>query len=107
MEEILDPLPVDTTEPLYLRRSAHLFKLYGILLVFTVGVSFVVPALAGLAFLVIIVLAPVGLFFSWKTYMRKEGTARIRLVHLVGHMLLSTAIAVITGITIRDLLQLF
>ena len=83
-------------EPIYLKKSASFFKIYGGLFLFAIIMSVIVrPLLKGYAgiidFLVglpifpLFIMAPMGLFYSWKSLKRNEGLSRTRFKYFVGH----------------------
>jgi hypothetical protein len=85
MEEILD-MPKPGNESKYLKRSARLYKIYVGLVALAIIASILVKLLlykshlidelgillVGLSILTIFVLAPVGLYYCWMSYKRKE-----------------------------------
>lgn len=84
-------------KPIYLKRSVILYKIYGSLFLFSIFVSVfirpifknypdIVDLLMGLPVLSLFVMAPMGVFYSLKSYKRKEGLSKIRLRYLLGHI---------------------
>jgi hypothetical protein len=88
MKDIIDLPEQESDNPIYLKKSAKLYKIYGGLFIFSIIVSvFVRPILdknrdqsndlldllVWLPVLSVFVLAPLGLFYSWKSHKRKEG----------------------------------
>lgn len=98
MDDInIDIDEIKSKEPYYLTKSVKLYKLNGRLLLFAILISaFVKPIfkslagifdlLVGLPVLAVIIIAPFGLFYSWKTYKEGEGTAKMRRKYLLIHI---------------------
>lgn len=101
MNEIIDFTEQKPNDLIYLNRSARLYKINGGLIIFSIAISvFLKPLvykgdgkyadlfdiLVGLPVLIAFVLAPLGLFYSWKSYRRKEGDSRRRFRFTIGHL---------------------
>jgi len=54
--------------------------------------------------LLTLILAPLGLFYSWKSYKKKEEPRKKRTIFLMGHMFFCTAITFFVLAVIKDLL---
>ena len=89
---------MNSAAPVYLRKSAYIYKIYGSLFLFAVTMSLVVKPmfnehadifdwLIGLPGYAILLMAPVGLYYSWKSLRRKEGLAKTRFLYFAGHLL--------------------
>lgn len=100
----------------YLKKSTRLYKIYGGLFLFSIIVSFVFRPLLkdyrGLAdFLVafpllsFLYLAPLGLYYSWKSYKLQEGRAAIRFKYFLGHFFFCLLIIWFIAVLIYDLRQ--
>lgn len=85
-------------EAKYLKESIRYFKMYGGLFLFSIIMVFIVKPilksdsmlmnlLIGLPIFVIVFLAPIGLYFTLKSYKNKEGFAKIRFRYFIGHLL--------------------
>jgi hypothetical protein len=71
-------------DPIYLKKSAKFYKIYGGLFLFSIIMSVVVrplmknypyflDLLVGLPIFAMFIMAPIGLFYSWKSYTGKRG----------------------------------
>jgi hypothetical protein len=119
MQEPLDSARQNPIEQGYLKKSAWLYKVYVIAITLFIVVSILssqfvtertMPALVFLTSLPIVtllVLAPMGLFYSIKSYQQKEGLASTRFLHAFGHVLFCLLIALSIGIFISDINSLF
>lgn len=118
MDEIID-LP--EVESVYLKKSARLCKIYGGLILLSILVSVFIKPLfykeyvryndlidlfIGLPILAMFVIAPLGLYYSWKSYKRKEGQRMIRFKYTFGHLLVCILLMLITGVLLADLSRL-
>jgi len=54
--------------------------------------------------LLILILAPLGLFYSWKSYKKKEEPRKKRTIFFMGHMFFCTAIILFVLAVIKDLI---
>lgn len=110
----------DTTpkEAIYLKRSAKLYKLYAGLILFSLFMSIVMrPVMSGyqelldlcvgLPIFAMFVMAPVGLFYSWKSYKRKEGRSITRFKYFLGHLFFCLLVIAFVSIIVSDLSKLF
>lgn len=82
----------------YLKYSILYFKVYGGLFLFSLIMVFIVKPLLksdsmlmnlliGLPIFAIVFLAPIGLYYTLKSYKNKEGYAKIRFKYFIGHLL--------------------
>lgn len=121
MEEIID-LPKQEPKNLYLKKSARLYKISVGLMIFAVLMSAVIRPLlyerysqfvdladmfVGIPVLINIVLSPLGLYYSLKSYRRKEGHRMVRLKYLAGHLFFCLLIVLIIAVLISDITMLF
>lgn len=109
---------IKPNESKYLKRSATLYKINGalflliILLAVTVSswlkdYSEILELLIGLTTFTLFILTPVGLFYSWKSYQRKEGLLKTRLKYLVGNFFFCMLVLLTLAQLIRDISTLF
>jgi hypothetical protein len=113
---------MDTTSnpvtPAYLKRSAKVFKIYTTLFLFSIFMSvFIRPLLknysdlldvfVGLPVFIALAMPPIGLYYSWKSYRRKEGQPKILLRYFVGHMFFCLLVLIIIRIFISDISKWF
>lgn len=107
------PKPTSTT---YLNKSIRFYKIYGSLFLFALFVSGVIrpylssyldllDLLIGLPVLAIFIMAPIGLFYSWKSYKLKEVNAAVRLRYLIGHIIFCAFVLVLLSVVIKDILR--
>ena len=105
-------------EPVFLKKSATFFKIYGGLFLFAIAMSTIVrpllknypdllDLLVGLPFFPIFVMAPMGLFYSWKSSKRKEGLTKIRFRYFIGHLFFCILILLMIAIFVSDISKLF
>jgi uncharacterized membrane protein len=99
----------------YLKKSAKIFKIYFGLFLFSILMTVLVKPilrdlnpdlfdlLVGLPILLFFVLAPVGLFYSWKSYKRKEGSSSTRLKYFIGHLFFCLLIVGFIVVIISDI----
>lgn len=82
---------------MYLKKSIQIYKIYGIGLLFTLftiivlkplfpNYDFILDFFIGIHILIMIVLAPTGLFYIWKSYQFKEQKSSKRIKYLIGHL---------------------
>lgn len=107
----------ETIEPIYLKKSVRFYKIYGGLVVFALFMSVIVrpilsnrpdliDTLVGLPFLTMFVMAPIGLYYSWKSYKRKEGRSSTRFKYFLGHLFFCLLIILFVVVVISDISQL-
>ena len=105
-------------ESIYLKKSATFFKIYGGLFLFAIIMSVIVrpllkdhPAvidsLVGLPIFPVFIMAPMGLFYSWKSLKRNEGLSRTRFKYFIGHLFFCALIVLFIAIFISDISTLF
>jgi hypothetical protein len=95
MNNILDLPGNDHKEPVYLKRSINISRIYLGLLIAAFLISALVKMIApfsdvltamiGLPMFVLIGLSPWGVYYSWKSKQRNEGSNRKRVTHAVIH----------------------
>lgn len=105
----------------YLKKSIKTFKISaGLFLLSFVGIlfiqplfidsnetiSFAVTVLFSLALLAIVFLAPLGIFYSWKSYKSQEGFASKRLLFFLGHLFFCLITLGVFFVLLNDLSQL-
>lgn len=122
---ILD-LPTKATETnVYLKKSAKLLKISGALLFFSIVSNFIKIAvlasqparisitisglldiLVALPILSIFVIAPFGLYLSWKSHKNKEGHAGVRMRYMLGHLIGCILLLFMVITFVRDIARL-
>jgi uncharacterized integral membrane protein len=104
--------------PKNLRKSFIIYKLCNGLLVFILVISicvkpFIENALdvfdlvIGIPTIVIFFLAPIGLFYNWRSLKNKEEFAKVRFKYFIGHLFLCLLILGFIMAIIADLRKLF
>jgi len=107
-----------TNEPIYLKKSATFFKIYGGLFLFAIIMSVIVrpilkdlpdviDLLVGLPILPLFIMAPMGLFYSWKSLKSNEGLSRTRFKYFIGHLFFCALIILFMAVIVSDLSELF
>ncbi|HEY5744912.1 MAG TPA: hypothetical protein VIU12_02440 [Chryseolinea sp.] len=105
-------------EPIYLKKSATFFKIYGGLVLFSLIMSTifrpllknypdVLDLLVGLPIFPVFVMAPMGVFYSWKSLKMEEGLAKTRFRYFMGHLFFSILILLIIAVLVSDISKLF
>jgi len=105
-------------EPIYLKKSAAFFKIYGGLFLFSIVISTIVrpllknfpdliDLLVGLPIFPVFVMAPMGLFYNWKSSKRKEGLSKTRFKYFIGHLFFCILIFVLISVFVSDISKLF
>ena len=105
-------------EPIYLKKSAKFFKIYGGLFMFSIIMSTIVrpmlktypdliDLLVGLPLFPVFVMAPMGLFYTWKSSKSKENLSKTRFKYFIGHLFFCILILVIITIFVSDISKLF
>ena len=123
MDEVIDQIKREhEDEPVYLKKSARLFKINTRLIILSIVASVFIKPLfqpqsgmledfldlfVGLPIFIMLFLAPVGLFYSWKSYRRKEGNSRTRFKYGMGHLFFCLLIILCIGVVLGDLLIAF
>jgi hypothetical protein len=101
-------------EPIYLKRSATFYKVYGGLFVFSILMNWIgkpifkgqqetLDLLVGIPILMVFVMAPIGLFYSWKSYQRKEGRSITRFKYFLGHFFFCLLVIAMITVLVSDL----
>jgi membrane protein CcdC involved in cytochrome C biogenesis len=105
-------------EPIYLKKSAAFFKIYGGLILFSIIMSLiirpllkdypdVIDLLVGLPIFPLFIMAPMGLFYSWKSLKKNEGLSRTRFKYFIGHLFFCALIILFIAVMISDFSKLF
>lgn len=100
----------------YLQKSIKLYKIYGfglLLVVFDILVlkplfsdfNFITDLLIGIPVLAMIFLAPVGLYFCWKSFRNKETTSNILLRYFLGHLFFTLISVIFIIITCKEIIE--
>ncbi len=104
-------------QPYYLKKSIKIFRFYGIGLlisIFTVSLlrsvnedfKVIYEALVAIPYLITLVLAPLGLYYSWRAYKGKEEPRKKRTMFLMGHLLFCILMILLFTVVIKDLTSL-
>ena len=104
--------------PVYLKKSITFFKIYAGLFLFSLISSQVVrfikkdytgflDVLVGLPFFAVFFMAPMGLFYSWKSLKRKEEPAGKRFWFFLGHLFFCIMAISAIAIALIDIAALF
>lgn len=102
----------------YLSKSIKIYRIYsyGLLVSFlTVLILkplireqyFILDFIIGLPILGMIILAPFGLYFSWKSHKEKESNSRKHMRYFLGHVFFSLLAIFFLSIIFSDIKQLF
>lgn len=109
-------------EPKYLKKSVRVYKFCAGFIAFVVIVSvFIKPLflrnftalsevaeiLLGISSLMLLVLPPIGFYFSWKSYKQNEGHRKYRVMYTIGHVFFFLIILIILGVFVSDIAILF
>ena len=105
-------------QPYYLKKSIKIFRIYGIaflISMFTItffrsvnqGFKGMNEAIVGLSFLIILFLAPFGLYNSVKSFKAKEEPRKKRTMFLIGHLFFCTLIILLLAAVIKDISSLY
>jgi hypothetical protein len=108
----------NSTGPIYLNKSATFYRIYAGLFLFAIIMSTIVRPLmkdypdlldflVGLPVFAVFIMAPIGLFYSWKSYKRNEGLSKTRFKYFIGHLFFCILILLFIAIFIRDISKLF
>lgn len=103
------------TENTYLTKSINIFKIYTIYLLLSLLINqfirpfkdeylILVSFITILPFILTLILAPLGLFYSWKSYQKKEEPRKKRTIFFMGHMFLCAGIILFILTVIKDLI---
>jgi hypothetical protein len=104
-------------EPIYLSKSAAFYKIYAGLFLFAILMSTIVrplmkdypdflDLLVGLPIFAVFIMAPIGLFYSWKSYKRNEGLSNTRFKYFIGHLFFCILVLLFIAVFISDISQL-
>ena len=102
----------------YLSKSVKIYKVYGIGLLIALFTSiiikplvkesyFILDFLNGFPILIIIALAPIGLYYSWKSYKEKESNSITRLKYFFGHFIFCLLALCFILVILSDLKEAF
>ena len=102
----------------YLTKSVKIYKVYGIGLLVAIFTSiiikpfvkesyFILDFLNGFPILIIIMLAPIGLYYSWKSYKEKESNSITRLKYFLGHFIFCLLAFILILVILSDLKDAF
>lgn len=105
-------------KPIYLKKSATYFKIYGSLFLFSLVMSSIVrpllksysnllDLLIALPFLSVFIMAPMGLFYSWKSSKNNEGLPKTRFKYFMSHLFFCILILISISVMVSDLAKLF
>jgi len=112
-DTILDRPAAKDNGRVYLKWSVLFFKTYGLVLLIVLlssifseklpqGLADVLQIIGGLAIMIVFLVSPLGLFFSYKIYRRREGSPGTRLVHMTMHMIFCILVVVSIILYISD-----
>lgn len=98
----------------YLHKSIKLYKIYGYGLLFLIFSNLVIKPLlpiqsiitdflSTIPILIMIVLAPLGLYYCFKSYKMKETTSMTLLKYTIGHLFFSLLVLVFIVVIIKDI----
>jgi len=101
-------------EPQYLNKSIKIFRFYTIALIVSILTNtllrplrddylILIETLVALPILIVLTLAPIGLYFNWKSYKAKEEPRKKRTIFFMGHMFFCTVIILFVMTIIKDL----
>jgi 4-hydroxybenzoate polyprenyltransferase len=108
---------MSTIEPHYLKKSIKIFRFYGIGLLISMltvtllrsvneNFKIVYEAFVAIPYLVTLVLAPLGLYYSWRAYKGREEPRKKRTMFLMGHLLFCILMILLFAVVIKDLTSL-
>lgn len=106
-----------TIEAPYLKKSIKVFKFYIGCLLFSLLVNIItgsfkkdylilIETIVALPIFALIILAPIGLFNSWKSYKTKEEPRKKRTLFFLGHMFFCTVALLIIMSIIKNLVTI-
>ncbi|VTR51494.1 Uncharacterised protein [Sphingobacterium thalpophilum] len=104
-------------QPNYLKKSIRIFRFYGITFLFSIftmsflrsvneNFKIVYEALLALPFFIMLVLAPLGLYYSWKSHKAKEEPRKKRTMFFMGHLFFCILIVLFFMVIVKDLASL-
>ena|SRR5690606_12696668 len=108
----------NSNEPVYIKKSVTLYKIYAGLFVFAIIMSTIVrplmkgypdilDLLVGLPIFAMFILAPIGLYYSWKSYKMNEGLSKTRFIYFMGHLFFCILMFLFIIVFISDISKLF
>lgn len=100
----------------YLQKSIKLYKIYGYGLLFLIFSSLVIKPLlpiqsiladflVTIPILIMIVLAPLGLYYCFKSYRLKETSSMTLLKYTIGHLFFTLIVLFFMVVIIKDILD--
>lgn len=104
-------------QPYYLKKSIKIFRFYGVGLLISIltvtllrsvneNFKIVYEGLVAIPYLITLVLAPLGLYYSWRAYKGKEEPRKKRTMFLMGHLFFSTLMILLFALVMKDLSSL-
>jgi len=110
-------IELNTVEPKNLKKSKIVYKIYGGLFLFALFNTVVLKSLlknyqdlydllVGFPILTLFFMAPIGLYYSWKSYRLKEGLSQTRFKYFLGHLFFCFLILLFVVVMIQDFSQL-
>jgi uncharacterized membrane protein len=101
-------------EAWYLNKSIKIFRFYTIALLVSILInillrplreeySILIETLVALPIFVVLVFAPIGLYYNWKSYKAKEEPRKKRTIFLMGHLFFCTLIILFMMAIVKDL----
>ncbi|TJY66659.1 hypothetical protein FAZ19_07005 [Sphingobacterium alkalisoli] len=102
------------TDSTYLKKSIFTFRLYGSFFLFSILVNTLTRDLkhkyqvlfetvVAIPLLLVFILAPIGLYYGWKSYRNKEEPRKKRTIFLMGHMIFCSLIILFIIVLIKDI----
>jgi hypothetical protein len=114
-EIILDHEGPKVIPSVYLKRSLILLRIYAgevsLFVLFGFGKIFletslfsdIIAGIVGLGLIAIFAISPLGLFYSFKAFRKKEGNSSVRVWHLIGHLLVFAVVGLLISFYIVSL----
>jgi FtsH-binding integral membrane protein len=102
----------------YLRKSIRIYKVYGyslLIALFTIIILkplikesyFLLDFMIGFPIIIMLFGAPLGLFYSFKSYSKKEDNPQKRLTYFMGHLFFTLLAFFVIFISLKDFSHLF
>lgn len=102
----------------YLQKSIKIYKIYGYGLLFLIFSSLIIKPLlpeqsiladflVTIPILIMIVLAPLGLYYCFKSYRLKETSSITLLKYTIGHLFFTLIVLFFMVVIIKDILDTF
>ncbi|MEQ9303701.1 MAG: hypothetical protein RJQ14_07265 [Marinoscillum sp.] len=108
---------MESNDKKFLKRSANIYKVYFGLFLFSILMTFIKRAfegiydvfdmLIGLPAIAVMVFAPVGLAYTWKSKVRQEGKPMTRFLYFIGHSFFCLLTLVMILSIFTDILRMF